>query len=100
VTFTVTELAAKWRCNPASIYRLVDRGQLAAFRIGRHIRIPQSAVEAFAGGSPVTPAEQQAALLGEDTLAWIRELVAAAGPLSEAQRDAIRAAFRTGGAQR
>ena len=47
VTFTVEEVAAKWRCNPWTVYRLVERGQLGAFRIGRRIRIPQSALDAF-----------------------------------------------------
>jgi hypothetical protein len=45
----------------------------------------------------LTPAESRAALLGEDTVAYLRELAAAAPPLTEAQRDVICAAFRNPG---
>jgi hypothetical protein len=41
-----------------------------------------------------TPAQKRAELLGEETIAPIREQAEKAPPLSEEVRDAIRAAFR------
>jgi hypothetical protein len=42
-----------------------------------------------------TPAEQRAELLSDENRAYFRELAANAPPLTEDQRDVIRAAFRT-----
>jgi excisionase family DNA binding protein len=41
------ELAARWNISIDSVARLVKNGRLAAFRIGRTVRITSSAVEAF-----------------------------------------------------
>ena len=41
-----------------------------------------------------TLAQQRAALLGGDTVEWLRELAANAPALTNEQKDAIRAAFR------
>jgi hypothetical protein len=38
-------------------------------------------------------AERRAALLGDEAVAFLRELAATAPPLTEAQKDVIRAAF-------
>ena len=42
---TVGEAAEKLRVTTETIYRMVERGDLAALRIGRLIRIPAAAVE-------------------------------------------------------
>jgi hypothetical protein len=44
--------------------------------------------------SASTPAQQRAELLGADTIKFLAELAANAPPLTDAQKDAIRAAFR------
>jgi hypothetical protein len=44
-----------------------------------------------------TPGERRAELLGDETIAFLRELAANAPPLTEEQRDVIRAAFRSEG---
>ncbi len=43
--YTVSSLAAKWRCSPKQVYELVRSGQLAAFMIGRKRGIRISAQE-------------------------------------------------------
>jgi excisionase family DNA binding protein len=37
--FTVATLAAKWQCGQSTVRKLIDRGELTAFRIGTGIRI-------------------------------------------------------------
>jgi excisionase family DNA binding protein len=43
--FTVQQLAARWACHRSHIYRMIDAGEIAPFRIGTLIRIPTSEVE-------------------------------------------------------
>jgi hypothetical protein len=43
-----------------------------------------------------TPAQKRAELVDDETRACLRELAAAAPPLTEEQRDVIRAAFKGG----
>lgn len=44
--FTVTELAARWRCDRRSVIDKIKTGALGAFRIGkRAYRIPVKEVE-------------------------------------------------------
>ena len=47
IPFTPETLAARWSCSPKHIRDLVARGQLAAFRAGRLIRIPAAVVKDF-----------------------------------------------------
>lgn len=44
---TVDQVAARWRVDRKTVYGMVSRGELAARRLGRVIRIPLAAVEAF-----------------------------------------------------
>lgn len=44
---SVTEVATLARVSKMTIYRLVDNGELAAFRIGRSVRIPARAALAL-----------------------------------------------------
>jgi excisionase family DNA binding protein len=41
---SVRQLAAYWRCSPARVRKLVRRGVLRAFLVGRAVRIPPDAV--------------------------------------------------------
>ena len=45
--YTARTLADHWRCSPATVYREIDRGNLACVRIGSIIRIPHRAVEEY-----------------------------------------------------
>jgi excisionase family DNA binding protein len=51
----VEEVAQRWGIDRKTVYSMISRGQLAARRCGRLVRIPRNAVESFeiqAGGSP------------------------------------------------
>ena len=43
---TVAEVAEMMRVSKMTVYRLVHAGELPAIRIGRSIRVPESAVQA------------------------------------------------------
>jgi excisionase family DNA binding protein len=45
--FTVAEVAEHLCLSTRSIHRLITNGDLAVYRIGRAIRIPQSSINAF-----------------------------------------------------
>lgn len=45
--FTPRELAERWQCSDQHVYNLVRDGTLPAIRLGKLIRIPAQAVEAF-----------------------------------------------------
>lgn len=47
---TVKEIAAELRVTPASVYSLIDRGQLAHFRVNNAIRVRRSEFERFKSG--------------------------------------------------
>jgi hypothetical protein len=76
------------------------RGEIPAVKIAANRwRIPRDYVDSMLRcEQPHTPAQRRAALLGDDVVAAIKELVADAPPLTDAQKDAIRAAFRNGSA--
>lgn len=38
-SYTIYELAAAWGCSWRTIWRMIQRGELAAFRVGRSWRI-------------------------------------------------------------
>ena len=44
---TVNEVAVALRVSKMTIYRLVHAGELAAIRVGRSFRVPDSAVRAY-----------------------------------------------------
>lgn len=46
-TFSPFELAGRWSCCERTIYRMINDGRLKAFHVGRHIRIPLSAVRTY-----------------------------------------------------
>ena len=41
----VEEVAARWRLNVKTVYSMIERGELAARRFGRVLRVPRAAVE-------------------------------------------------------
>ncbi|MCV7465728.1 helix-turn-helix domain-containing protein [Micrococcus luteus] len=43
----VTEVAEHLDCNPHLVYRLIQRGDLRALRVGRLIRVPLSALNEY-----------------------------------------------------
>lgn len=47
---TVAEVAKRLSCGTGSVYRLISDGDLAAFRVGRLLRVRESALSAFMGG--------------------------------------------------
>jgi len=44
---TVAETASYLSLHPVSIYRLIDRGQIPAARVGRNVRVDLKALEAM-----------------------------------------------------
>jgi len=44
---TVAEVAALMRVSKMTVYRLVHAGDLAAVRVGRSLRVPDTAVHAY-----------------------------------------------------
>ena len=44
---TVAEVAALMRVSKMTVYRLVHSGELAAVRVGRSFRVPDTAVHAY-----------------------------------------------------
>ncbi|MGY1839415.1 helix-turn-helix domain-containing protein [Modestobacter sp. SYSU DS0903] len=44
---TVAEVAAIMRVSKMTVYRLVHGGELAAVRVGRSFRVPESAVREY-----------------------------------------------------
>ena len=41
--------------TPRTLYRLIDEGQIAAYKFGRVIRLKQADVDAFIEGSRIAP---------------------------------------------
>ncbi|MHB8107894.1 MAG: helix-turn-helix domain-containing protein [Candidatus Cryosericum sp.] len=52
---TVKETAKLLRCSEAKVYELCETGHLVHFRLGKPIRIPADAVEAFIHTPPPKP---------------------------------------------
>ncbi|MBB3674805.1 helix-turn-helix domain-containing protein [Modestobacter versicolor] len=48
---TVVEVAAIMRVSKMTVYRLVHGGELAAVRVGRSFRVPESAVRQYLAGA-------------------------------------------------
>lgn len=48
---TVEQVADWLNVRTAYVYRLTSSGRLHSIHVGRHVRIPESAVLAFIGGS-------------------------------------------------
>lgn len=55
--YTVKEAADILKVNPMTIYRAVDQSQITFLRIGRTLRIPESAFDEFL--HPAKPPEPQ-----------------------------------------
>ncbi len=64
---------------------------------GGRWRVRRADVQAML--APKTPAQRRRELLGDDVVEFVRDLAADAGPLTDEQRDVIRAAFKTQQAQ-
>jgi hypothetical protein len=91
------EVAAALRKDVYTIQRNLREGLIPGVKLpGGRWRVRRDVIEAILAGqsSQKTPAAQRAELLGEDTIKFLRELAEAAPPLTEAQKDTIRAAFR------
>lgn len=48
--YRVPKVAAMWETTPDLIYRLIAEGKLRAVRVGRLIRVPESALAEFISG--------------------------------------------------
>jgi excisionase family DNA binding protein len=48
--YTVQEVAARLRLSRKTVYRLVERGEIRAIKIGDNYRIPREALEAIIRG--------------------------------------------------
>ncbi len=53
---TVAEVAGSMRVSKMTVYRLVHGGDLAAVRVGRSFRVPESAVRDYLRGATTVPA--------------------------------------------
>lgn len=49
------DAAAALGLTPRTLYRLIDEGQLPAYRFGRVIRLKQSEVDSFVASSRIEP---------------------------------------------
>jgi excisionase family DNA binding protein len=49
------DAAAALGLTPRTLYRLIDEGQLPAYRFGRVIRLKQNEVDAFVASSRIEP---------------------------------------------
>jgi excisionase family DNA binding protein len=63
---TVDETAKLLRVHPETVRRYIHAGRLPAVRIGRHVRIDRSAIEAFA--EPVAPTRPEPAAPRQEIL--------------------------------
>lgn len=54
--YTVEEIAKRLRVTRQAIYNWIDEGRLHAVKVGRALRIPESAVNAFL--KPAEPGER------------------------------------------
>lgn len=55
---TIGEVAERLRCrNTDTIYRMVARGDLRAVRVGRLLRVPESALREFLAGATASDGE-------------------------------------------
>lgn len=54
--FTVREIAEKFRVSRQAVYDWIEAGQLQAVRIGRRVRIAESALAGFV--RPIEPGEK------------------------------------------
>jgi excisionase family DNA binding protein len=50
IFLTVAECAQALQCSPATIKRLLKKGELRGIKIGRLVRIPASELERLAAG--------------------------------------------------
>lgn len=51
------EAASALGLTPRTLYRLIDEGQLPAYRFGRVIRLKQSEIDSFVSQSQIEPGE-------------------------------------------
>ncbi len=51
------EAASALGLTPRTLYRLIDEGQLPAYRFGRVIRLKQTEIDDFVGQSKIEPGE-------------------------------------------
>lgn len=51
------EAASALGLTPRTLYRLIDEGQLPAYRFGRVIRLKQSEIDSFVAQSQISPGE-------------------------------------------
>jgi hypothetical protein len=92
-----TEVAAALRKDVYTVQRNLREGLIPGVKLpGGRWRVRRDVIEAILAGQSgqKTPAQQRRRLLGEDTIKFLHELAEAAPPLSDAQKDTIRAAFR------
>jgi excisionase family DNA binding protein len=52
---STAEAARRIGITPRTLYRLIDEGELAAYKFGRVIRLQQGDVDGFIAGARITP---------------------------------------------
>lgn len=57
---TVAEVAEVMRVSRMTVYRLVQRGDLPAVRVGRSYRVPADALDAYLAAAEVAPEDGEA----------------------------------------
>lgn len=55
---TVAEVAETMRLSRMTVYRLVQRGDLPAVRVGRSYRVPADALDAYLAAAEVAPEDE------------------------------------------
>lgn len=94
---TVAEIADRLRVSKMTIHRAIDAGEFpGAIRVGRSIRVPQAAYEAYVAGSVITSTDALA-LAPDDVQAALDAMEGSSQIRVRAVRGAI-AAFAGGSA--
>ena len=88
------QIAAELDISYPGACLLIRRGDLPGVKVGRSLRVRRSDFDDYLNRRSTTPAQRRE-LLGEETVKFLADLAANAGPLSEEQRDVIRSAFQT-----
>ncbi|MFT5222161.1 MAG: excisionase family DNA binding protein [Glaciecola sp.] len=55
VWLSTAKAASRLGITPRTLYRLIDEGQLPAYKLGRVIRLKQAEVDTFIEGSRISP---------------------------------------------
>ena len=64
MVFTPKSLAERWECSAGTIYNMIERGELAAFKVGgKLLRIREDVVEAYERQNDILQGEDDSSAL-------------------------------------